>query len=79
MDELPRNAERATTKNRCGPNERRSQMTTTTAEAHPATGAAPSVTPIRGGASGAPAEKPEHTGGSTYTCPACRQVEEADA
>jgi hypothetical protein len=54
-------------------------MTTTTAEAHSATGAAPSVTPIRGGASGAPAEKAEHTVGSLYTCPACRQVEEGEA
>jgi hypothetical protein len=54
-------------------------MTTTTVEAQPATGAGPSVTPIRGGASGAPAEKPEHTVGSTYTCPACRQVKEGEA
>jgi hypothetical protein len=54
-------------------------MTTTTAEAHPAMGAVPSVTPIRVGASSAPAEKPEHTVGSTYTCPACRQVEKGEA
>jgi len=50
-------------------------MTMTTSEADPAQDMAPGVPPTLVEV-GSAAPDSEHAGGSVYTCPACRQVED---
>ena len=52
-------------------------MTMTTSEAKATEDIVTGVRPaLVGGASGAPSTTPVHAEGSTYTCPACRQIED---
>jgi hypothetical protein len=60
------------------PNERRGHMSLMTAEGGPATAVEPGVVSTRPASTSGPLTgKPEHSGRSAYTCPACRQVEDA--